>query len=154
MHSYRSTNTEREHVRPRCTQARTHRSSLMMAFGAATLLECLPCTEHCAGHHTHVTSLDSPKHLPTTSEASSIVIPILQMKEVRHREVRGHTTSARAWSPHQGPQGHEHTKANMLRHTMPRSRSTYTKRYTAGNTEPCHYIKISKHASKEPNQNP
>lgn len=61
-----------------------------------TFVGCLPRTRHCAGHHTHVTSLEPPKHLPTTSEASSIVIPILQMKKVRHREVGGHATRARA----------------------------------------------------------
>lgn len=129
---------------------------------------CLPCTRHCAGHHTHVTSLDPPKHLPTTSEASSIVIPILRRRKVRHREVRGHAASARAgtltqfcltWEPSlrsTRPQTH-HSK-HRSRHTTPRAMSTYTKRYTARNTEPCHYIDIQTqgytHASKESDQNP
>lgn len=127
-----------------------------MVLAQLTFVGCLPCTRHCAGHHTHVTSLDPPKHLPTTSEASSIVIPILQMKKVRHWEVRSHNTSARAeiltqfcqtWEPSlrsTRPQAHQGKQ--ILRATIPRSMSTYTKRYTARNTEPCHYIEISKHS--------
>lgn len=68
------------------TQTQTHQNNLIMVFVTANIVGCLPCTRHCAGHHTHVTSLDPPKHLPTTSEASSIVIPILQMKKVRDIE--------------------------------------------------------------------
>lgn len=92
----RNKHSHRNRPRPRCRQAQTHHSNLIVSV---TLVGCLPCTRHCAGHHTHVTTLDPPKHLPTTSEASSTVIPILQIKKVREQEVRGHSARARAGNP-------------------------------------------------------
>lgn len=96
MHRHRDTDSHRKRLRPRCRRAPTRQSNSIIFV---TFVGCLPCTRHCAGHHTHVTTLDPPKHLPTTSEASSTVVPILQIKKVREQEVRGHTARAGAGNP-------------------------------------------------------
>ena len=120
----------------------THHSNLIVS---AALAGCLPRTGHCAGHHTHVTTLDPPKHLPTTSEASSTVIPILQIKKVREQEVRGHSIKARAGNPDPilsdlGIHSEVHKATHTSRQTRTKTRSTQTHEHIHQKTHEEHRI--------------
>lgn len=76
MHEHRHPHTDGWRGRPGCMIHKGH----LMGCARLTFVGCLPWTRQRVGHHTHVTSLDPPTHLPTVSEASGIVIPTLQME--------------------------------------------------------------------------